>query len=303
MILHRQKKKFTAQNNSLSLPEVDKPPKDYNEISTEETCKLDETSDQTKIKLQPKHVSECGHSPWAPADLHPNLEIAAIIIQVPFEKRESLKGKRGNQKSDQPLSDLHYLTGNEKRTNCLIPAKVNVVTSSGNHSLPTTESPGPSRLLDRWKLGGGCDCGGWDMGCPLVVFGNSDIQCAEDHPLVSNQRPWKLYVQGGKEKAAALTMTVTDEGEYEVDFHAQLTSLQAFSICVAILHCTEEAIAVGQETDKQLLQCDSLRVFIDEDVKYLIESVTEEEKRKADKKTEAPQSFVLNPPFSPISRV
>lgn len=189
------KKNFTAQNNSLSLPEVAKCPKDYNEISTEETCKLDETSDQTKIKLQPKHVSECGHNLWAPADLHPNLEIAAIIIQVPFEKRESLKGKRGDQKSDQPLSDLHYLPGNEKRTNCLIPAKVNVVTSSGNHSLPTTESPGPSRLLDRWKLGGGCDCGGWDMGCPLVVFGNSDIQCAEDHPLVNNLQPWKLYVQ------------------------------------------------------------------------------------------------------------
>lgn len=98
-------------------------------------------------------------------------------------------------------------------------------------------------------------------------------------------------------------MRTTEQGEYEVDFHAQLTTLQAFSICVAILHTTEASIAVGHERDKQLLQCDSLRVFIDEDVKYLIESVTEEEKRIAIKKTEAPKSFLLNPPFSPMARV
>lgn len=98
-------------------------------------------------------------------------------------------------------------------------------------------------------------------------------------------------------------MIATGEGEYEVDFHAQLTTLQAFSVCVAILHCTEASIAVGHETNKQLLQCDSLKVFLDDDVKYLIESVTEDEMKKADKKIEGPQYFVLNPPFSPIARV
>jgi hypothetical protein len=25
-------------------------------------------------------------------------------------------------------------------------------------------------LLDRWRSGGDCDCGGWDLGCGLVVL-------------------------------------------------------------------------------------------------------------------------------------
>lgn len=91
-------------------------------------------------------------------------------------------------------------------------------------------------------------------------------------------------------------MTVTNEREYEVDFHAQLSTLQAFSICVSILHSTEATDAAGQSTDENLLQCDSLSTLLDEDVKYIFETVKEEKKK-------APTSFVLNPPFSPIARV
>lgn len=294
------RKNLSAQSSSLSLPDAATAPNSYNEASAGVACKLDvSTVDSNRIKLQRKHFSEVNI--LTPTELHPNLEIAAIVIEVPFEKRESLKGKRGDQKSDEPLCDLLVLPGIEQRANCSIPAKVNVVTSSGNHSLPTTESPGPSRLLDRWKLSGSCDCGGWDMGCPLVVFGNSDIQCTKDVSIVTNQQPWKLYAQGRKEEVPSLTMTPTKEGEYEVDFHAQLTTLQAFSIGVAILHCTE--IAGVHERNKKLLKCDPLRFFVEEDVKCLIDSITLGEKRKAGPKIETPQSFKLDPPFSPISRV
>lgn len=284
-------KDVAAQKNSLSSPEVAKPLMSFKVNSAGGTCKLDETSNLRKNSDQPKNVPNSGHSPWEPADLHPNHEIAAIVIQVPLEKRESLKGKRRNQKSDQSHVNLHYLQQIEQITNSLTPTKVNVVTSSGNHGLPTTDCPGPSRLLDRWKSGGGCDCGSWDMDCPLVVFDNSN-RCSEDH----SKQPWKLYIQGGKEKSPALRMTVTSEGEYEVDFHAQLTALQAFSICVSMLHSTEATDAVGQSSDEKLLQCESLSALSDEDVKYIFETVTEEKKK-------APTSFVLNPPFSPIARV
>ncbi|KAK3034548.1 hypothetical protein RJ639_033794 [Escallonia herrerae] len=311
-IVHARKN-FAAQDNLCPSADVAKPPKGSIETSSDGTCKLDKVTDPTRFRLQPKHVSESGHNdlsthPWEPADLHPSLEIAAIIIETPFEKRESLKWKRAVSKSDQPLPDLLDTSGPEQIkkgiSDCLSPAKVNAVIPSGNHSLPTTDSCGPSPLLDRWRLGGGCDCGGWDMGCPLLVCGNPNLQRAEDHPFMENQRPLELFVEGTKEKAPALRMTVTQEGHYAVDFHAQLTTLQAFSICVAILHGTEASIAVGQERDKQLLQCNSLRVFIGEEVKYLMEAVVEEERRKVSKKMEeTPPSFVLNPPFSPIARV
>lgn len=280
-----------------------KPPTGSNESPSVETRDSSEFPDQTKLKVQPKNDNDfLTPCPRAPADLHSDLEIAAIVIQLPFEKRESLKCKRGDWRSDNLLNFSGLELEKKSTSDCSSPAKVNVVTPLGNHGLPITESEsrGPSPLLDRWRLGGGCDCGGWDMGCPLVVFGNPNIQYDEDHALLENERPVQLFVQGRKENTPGLTMKVTEEGQYAVDFHAQLTSLQAFSICVAILHSSEASIAIDQERDRQLLQCDSLRVFVEDEVQYLIE---EEDKRLGKKMEETLPSFVLNPPFSPIARV
>lgn len=99
-------------------------------------------------------------------------------------------------------------------------------------------------------------------------------------------------------------MMAVQDGEYAVDFHAQLSTLQAFSICVAILHGTEASVDAGKERSKQLSQSNSLKVLINDEVKFLVDAVTREEKRKDSKMVkEIPPSYVLNPPFSPISRV
>lgn len=109
--------------------------------------------------------------------------------------------------------------------------------------------------------------------------------------------------QGTKENTPALTMKLTEEGQYAIDFHAKLSSLQAFSVCVAILHGTEASIAIGSDVNRQMLQCDSLRVFIEDEVKHFIEAVAEGEKVKSSKNLdEIPPTFVVNPPFSPMSR-
>lgn len=101
-----------------------------------------------------------------------------------------------------------------------------------------------------------------------------------------------------------MTIRVIDDGQYAVDFHAQLSSLQAFSVCVAILHTAEASIVVGQEPNIKKLQHDSLSVFSEEEIKNLIDSGTLEEKAKVNKKKEEDlPPFVLYPPFSPIARV
>lgn len=70
-----------------------------------------------------------------------------------------------------------------------------VVLPIGNHGLPSAESEGdPSSLLDRWKHGGGCDCGGWDM-APLILLGNPSVQFHKDHPLVEKYQPLELFSQ------------------------------------------------------------------------------------------------------------
>ncbi|XP_052210782.1 uncharacterized protein LOC127813705 [Diospyros lotus] len=305
---------FSSQGSPDQSPDIAKPSKVSNQSSVGRSCGLDDVPNQLKPKPQPRHITNNGQfdsstlHPWASTNLHPSLEIAAIVIQVPFENRESLKCKSGDAKCGQPLPNLLELSVAEHRKEgipyCSSPTKVNVVVPSGNHGLPSTNSRGPSPLLDRWRLGGGCDCGGWDMACPLNVFHNPHLRSPQDCSLVENQQPLELFIQGGKDDMAVLTMTPVEEGRYSVDFHAQLTALQAFSICVAVLHCAEASVGVGWERDKQLLQCDSLRVLIGEEVKSLIEAVTEEEKRKLSKKMEErPASFKLNPPFSPIGRV
>ncbi|XVE57891.1 hypothetical protein DITRI_Ditri04bG0126500 [Diplodiscus trichospermus] len=248
-----------------------------------------------------------GSTPWLPAHLIPNLEIAAIVIQVPFNKRESLKYRRGDKIGDKRhLNLLNVSLIEESKRNIQdnrSQEKVKVIVPTGNHGFPSVETRGPSSLLDRWRMGGGCDCGGWDMACPLVVFGNPSINCSEDQPLVDSEQPFELVHQGAKENMPALTMTAI-EGGYAVDFHAKLSTLQAFSICVAILHGTETSAAAGEAQNKHLSQCNSLKALIEEEVKFLIESVTEEEKKKVNKKVEAiPSSYVINPPFSPIARV
>lgn len=113
-----------------------------------------------------------------------------------------------------------------------------------------------------------------------------------------------MCLQGTKDSLPAFTMRRVEDGKYAVDFHAQLSSLQAFSIGVAVLHSAESSTEVGQERTKQMFQTDSMRVFPEEEIKNLIDAITEEEKLKVHKKTEdALPSFVVNPPFSPIARV
>ncbi|KAG6634069.1 hypothetical protein I3843_12G092700 [Carya illinoinensis] len=274
----------------------------------------DDRSHPTKLKLQQRQASEKGDFdssnsyPWTSAELHSNLEIAAIVIQVPFEMTETSTYKRGDKVGDKLIPNLlnHSMIEQKKedlrdgRTS----EKVKVLIPTGSHGLPSSGSGGPSSLVDRWRLGGGCDCGGWDMACPLTVLGNPCIQFAKDKALQENRQPLELFVQGAKENTPALTMTFIEEGEYSVDFHAQLSTLQAFSICVSILHSTEATDNARKDRNIQLSQNNSLKVFIDDGVKFLIETDTTEEKKKVNKIVkEIPPSYFSNPPFSPISRV
>lgn len=97
-------------------------------------------------------------------------------------------------------------------------------------------------------------------------------------------------------------MKAIEDGKYAVDFHAQLSSLQAFSICVAILHASE-ASPIELERSKPTLQSEALKVYTEEEIKTMLHEITEEDKSKVKKMEQVVPSFVLNPPFSPIARV
>lgn len=220
--------------------------------------------------------------PWSEEDLYPHLEIAATVIEVPFSKDKSKEMKNGSS-----------------------PCTVKVVTPSGLHGSPSDDEASPSPLLDRWRYGGGCDCGGWDMACPIEILGNAYDNNWAESITTNAKHPMELFVQGSKEELPVLSMKENGRGQFLVDFHGRLSALQAFSVCISLLHCSEASIAISLEKGKQKLYSSSLKLLLEEDVRHLIEAVTAEEKKQQKKKRreKAPPSVLLDPPFSPIGRV
>ncbi|TKY45481.1 hypothetical protein E2542_SST30554 [Spatholobus suberectus] len=308
----RSRQSVSHERKSFSEPDASKTMKASHVGWKEETLRLDE-SRAVKNKLQDKSLSrnvefdDLNSYPYLSTECYSNLEIAAIVLQIPFSKRESLKHKRGDRISAEEYSNISDLCAVKDRKSLhhgQIQEQVKVVIPTGNHGLPNTESQGPSSLLDRLRHGGGCDCGGWDMACPLILLGNPSIQFAEDCPLMEEHQPLELFVQGAKGSSPTFSMTRIEEGHYAVDFHAQLSTLQAFSICVAILHGTSACFSGGgHRKNQQLSQCSSLKMLIEEDVDFFFKSVTTQKKTGCKNQKGIPRSYVLNPPFSPIARV
>jgi hypothetical protein len=110
--------------------------------------------------------------PWSEEDLYPHLEIAATVIEVPFSKDKSKEMKNGSS-----------------------PCTVKVVTPSGLHGSPSDDEASPSPLLDRWRYGGGCDCGGWDMACPIEILGNAYDNNWAESITTNAKHPMELFVQ------------------------------------------------------------------------------------------------------------
>ncbi|XP_028807741.1 uncharacterized protein LOC114762422 [Neltuma alba] len=78
-------------------------------------------------------------------------ELAAIILKIP--------------KTLVFTNNVHYSSSCDNGQELV---HATVVLPSGVHSHPS--KGGPSSLIERWKSGGSCDCGGWDMGCELKIL-------------------------------------------------------------------------------------------------------------------------------------
>lgn len=307
--LTHSRKSVSPEKNSHSKQDCSKIPKASRVGVKSETSRPGEETLATKNKLLSGNADfDNSYSyPLSSTELHSKPEMAAIVLQIPFQKRESLKYKRKdriNAKAYSKLSNLSSAVQHSRKIGRKITEQVKVVLPNGSHGLPSAESQGPSSLIDRWKHGGGCDCGGWDMACPLILLGNPSIQFAEDHSLMEEYRTLKLFTQGAKERTATFGMTMVEEGQYAVDFHAQLSPLQAFSICIAMLHGTFTFSDAGHVKNQQISRCNSLKMLLEKEVELFINSVTKEEntnEKKIQKGVTLP--YVLNPPFSPIARV
>ncbi|KAK7279193.1 hypothetical protein RJT34_24239 [Clitoria ternatea] len=112
-----------------------------------------------------------------------------------------------------------------------------IVIPAGLHGGPRTRHGGPSSLIDRWKSGGSCDCGGWDEGCPLTILQKSkNEEIISEVGMQSGCKVVDLVAQGSSNFNPTLRMVNIHDGLYFIHFQPPLSPLQSFSIAVAIIH-------------------------------------------------------------------
>lgn len=172
-------------------------------------------------------------------------ELAAFISTVPQQAEIPHQSSSQNTSrsssasigcSCPPLGNFHHNMKNPSSS----PAGVIAVLPNGFHGASTSGQPLP--LMERWRSGGSCDCGGWDEGCILSVL-TADTQENKAYKSVpANQTPdgshrFDLLAQGRSgEDRQAFSMVSFKEGLYAVEFRSSIALLQAFAMCIVMLH-------------------------------------------------------------------
>ncbi|CAN8247407.1 unnamed protein product [Cochlearia groenlandica] len=169
-----------------------------------------------------------------------------------------------------------------------------VMLPSGIHSLP--HKGGPSPLIQRWKSGGSCDCGGWDMGCNLRILNNQ-----YNKPInlsSSTSDAFQLFFQDNSNKnknQPLLSFTPYREGVYAVEYKSSsLTLLQAFSICIAVNESRNPLEPSTSHEDKSYGEVSSIESARFKSYPGPLSGPLE---------AKAPVKYVSNPPLSPVGRV
>lgn len=94
-----------------------------------------------------------------------NRELAAIIFKIPMDRPSNCKVQATSHKFlrvDLQGENCFSKLSNEDNNHLM------VILPGGDHSMPSNGEP--SSLIDRWRTGGSCDCGGWDVGCKLCIL-------------------------------------------------------------------------------------------------------------------------------------
>lgn len=100
-----------------------------------------------------------------------NREVAAVIVRIPMGNSDTNgdEGRKGKELIGKGFGST------------------TVILPGGVHGLPNNGAPSP--LLERWKSGGSCDCGGWDVGCKLRILTDEDRSCNLMEPSTSFSSP------------------------------------------------------------------------------------------------------------------
>ncbi|KAM3229530.1 hypothetical protein ACQJBY_060399 [Aegilops geniculata] len=241
--------------------------------------------------------SELLPTPEEPGNSHISREIGAFISAVPqtAETPHQSSSQNSSRGSSAPIGCSCPPLGNIYRnmTNASsAPASVIAIVPNGFHGASTSGQPLP--LMERWRSRGSCDCGGWDEGCTLSVLtdntqGNQGCKSIQVNQTQDGSHRFDLLSQGrSREDRHAFSMVSFKEGLYAVEFRSSIALLQAFAMCIVMLHGRSP---VRMQADLPASQDDA--VFADHKLKAMA----------AAGQGRAPASYVpRQPPLSPVGR-
>ncbi|GFY88733.1 hypothetical protein Acr_06g0006730 [Actinidia rufa] len=182
----------------------------------------------------------------------PNFELAAIVV------KDHIRGS--HQAAETGGWGLKFLKKIETRqpvasmetspSGCCLrnvddcSTNMNILVPGGFHGGPRNKNDGPSSLIGRWSSGGGCDCGGWDMGCPITVLNmRPTMKEVSSRADVKGDKSFELFIQGSMQGSPPIMkMADIHDGLYLIHFKSTLSALQSFSIAVAIIHTRTPAL-------------------------------------------------------------
>ncbi|XP_047971149.1 uncharacterized protein LOC125214257 [Salvia hispanica] len=207
------------------------------------------------------------------ADCLPCDELAAIVVKNPERVCEQLTQSTGGLKEPFQRSIHRSSSGNESGSDG--PFSTTVILPGGHHGVPSKGEP--STLIKRWKSGGSCDCGGWDLGCQLTVLTGRNKSSQRFSSIKSHHSSAvKLFSQEEGERPM-FTFSPFKEGIFSIEFDSSLKLVQAFSIAIAVVHSGGSVL--------------------------LSSSVVGETENSVSKIMEVAAKYASNPPVSPVARV
>ncbi|XP_050382215.1 uncharacterized protein LOC126799135 [Argentina anserina] len=161
-----------------------------------------------------------------------NRELAAAVVKIPRKDLSHV----GQESNEDAMEDCTKCAPEDRLSYNYEDSSI-VILPGGVHSSPN--KGGPSPLIARWKSGGSCDCGGWDVGCKLRVLSNKNRCCqiSETFTTSPSSDHFELFAEGeAQENRAVFRLVPGKDGTYSIEFNTSISLLQAFFICVVVVN-------------------------------------------------------------------
>ncbi|KAG9158911.1 hypothetical protein Leryth_013298 [Lithospermum erythrorhizon] len=239
------------------------------------------------------------------SDIELHDELAAVVVKIQkkstshwcqnwqgYENSVDSLASKLKQMHPLPSSKCNSGLGNVGENQTENQLTLTVLLPGGHHGQPIKGEP--SSLVKRWKSGGSCDCGGWDLGCRMRVLTDNaqrPQRSSSAKPLHSPKLLELFSQDEGQDQKPVFSVAPFKDGIYAVEFNPSIEILQAFSISLSIMSCLKPVEFV--ETRNGLKETSSADTTVPE-------TCVEKVYRKT--QTEVP-ALVSNPPLSPAGRV